>query len=690
MKKTTLLFLFLGCLTLCYGQPKISNLSFPKDAGVFELYELSFNLGNYSNPYDPEVIDVWAEFNGPDGKRHVVTAFYYEAYSLKKKEGYEVATHDNKGDRWKLRFTPDIEGYWTFVLHARDKKGEVVKSSDDSGPLAFKCRVNNNAQGFIRKANSLFLKREVRNNGKLQYRSFFPVGPNVAWYGCADAYHYEKPYGIYEYKDYIDALSGNANYMRVWLNRYQYLSLYGPEHTIRSKGLPTVFFDAMVNQKDAAEVDYIVSYAAEHGINIMPCIFTKGDFKDEKWAVEAVKKYSSMPSAWTHNPFHTQLGLEQPIEFFTNPEAKRIVKNLLRYIVSRWGYATNLVSWELWNEVGNMFKANNPNAAIGNAIAQWHAEMASYVRSIDPYDHLITTSLGDVVGMENLFVTAFDSLDIVQNHLYENLQKAKSREQMPYVLLLKRNEARQRRPDKPFFMGEYGLNSTVSDIDYYHKDPQGVDLHNSTWASLFSCSAGPASFWYWQDLSRLNKFDGFRPVKVFCDQMPLLSDNFSPATTGKGRDRMLVFPNNLQTYYMKNQSEDTLFGWCQDTAFCYQSLRRLTESVASDGHFILDGKVDTQGYLYTLDPQKRPAPSSRRNTVSIPIENQPRGTRYVVRWFDPETGREWKNEATTAVVRRRWIVRKYLNITFPSSVRDTKDMVINNTFGDAVFVIYKE
>jgi hypothetical protein len=61
----------------------------------------------------------------------------------------------------------------------------------------------------------------------------------------------------------------------------------------------------------------------------------------------------------------------------------------------------------------------------------------------------------------------------------------------------------------------------------------------------------------------------------------------------------------------------------------------------------------------------------------------------VVRWYDTETGLELKEEASTATLKSRWF-QKQLDIEMPSSIRDVKDGVVNNTFGDAVFVIYKE
>ena len=188
-----------------YAQPTISDLTFPNSVDVFGLFEMSFQLGKYDNPYDPDVIDVYAEFTAPDGKSLKVNGFYYEGYTFQQKDDYEVASASrDKG--WRVRFTPNQAGKWSFSLHAVDRKGKTVLSSSDKYPLSFECRSVDTALGFIRKANTRYLKREVMQNGVSKYQAFFPIGPNVAWYDYKGSRYYPK--GIYvEYARYYSGLS---------------------------------------------------------------------------------------------------------------------------------------------------------------------------------------------------------------------------------------------------------------------------------------------------------------------------------------------------------------------------------------------------------------------------------------------------------------------------------------------------
>ena len=487
MKKLFVLACFISVIAVTKAQPKIFGVSFPEQVAIYGLYEISFSMGDYENPYDPEVIDVYAEFVSPKGLTYKVNGFYYEAYSLMQKDKVELAARNGEEDGWKIRFTPDEVGRWTFAIHAVDQNGTLRLTSNEGKALSFDCQARD-SEGFVRKANSCYLKREAFQGGQRQYHSFFPIGPSVAWYESADYYKFKKPYGIYEYERYIDSLSGNANYMRIWINRYQCLSLYGPEHAIRDNGKPVMYFDSKLNQKDAAELDYIVNYAAEHGITLMPCFFTYDDFRDDSEALDKSEQFASMPSGWRYNPYHTILKLEKPAEFFSDPEAIRITGNLIRYIVARWGYATNIEAWELWNEVCNIFLKVELDGDEEQAILQWHQKMAALIRSCDPHRHLITTSLGNVQRMTRLSETVFEDLDIVQLHYYDNIQKATSRYQMTQVLLEKSEAMREQYPMKPNFVGEFGLNSPASGVNYYSRDPKGIDMHNSMWSSTPSTS----------------------------------------------------------------------------------------------------------------------------------------------------------------------------------------------------------
>lgn len=694
MKKTLFTFVLLVAFIASHAQPNITNLSYPSSVGLFDLYEISFNLGPYGNPYDPDTISVYAVFTAPDNSHYTVLGFYYEGYVFQFYNGYEVASPISNDIGWKIRFTPSVTGTWTFRIHAIDSHGRIVQPNTNQQPYAFTCTAKSNAKGFISTANAKYLKRDVVNSGHRLFHSFFPVGPNVAWYSCNASdpnnpnntpyWPKDRPIGIYDYDRYIDSLSGNANYMRIWLNRYQYLNLYGPEYTILENNQPKVYFDSTLNQKDAAELDHIISYAAENDIAVMLCFFSCGDFN-----------YSSSdpsnPSIWGNNPFNRII--TDPCDFFMDENAQRVTKNLIRYVVARWGYATNIMAWELWNEVTGMCAGYND---LEHDVVVWHKIMLDHLRTADPFGHCISTSITSSTKFPALYSILFNALDFVQQHHYQDIQSAMSTQQLSYGLYkLNLNDVY---PTKPFFAGEFGFGQSSTRPKYEDKDPHGIDLHNSLWSSLFSTSMGSGSFWWWPYLRTKDLFTRFKPILNFCQNMPILSDSFESYTTGTETSHILDFPNSLETYFMKNSNEDTVYGWCQDTAFCFQSLRWLTDSaykVYPDSTDLTKYEIvfsdsvvlDPGGYIYTMNPLKKPGPSSNSNLIKIPITTKSVGSPYNVEWFNTETGAPYGYATASVSVQQNPDGTKYLPIMFPSFIRDLTHHQINNTFGDVAFVI---
>lgn len=417
MKKTTLiLFILLVLGGRCFCQPQIITPTFPASVNLFDLFEISFTTGNcYSNPYDPHIISIYALFIAPDNSTYKVNAFYFEDYSFQKafygNDYYEVVSSSLQNVGWRVRFTPTQIGNWRFRIIAEDSNGLSSMPNTGIRNYSFSCTSVSNANGFITMANTRFLKRDVVKSGVRNFQSYFPIGPNVAWYDCLDYCDFQMPQGVYYYEDHIDSLYGKANFMRIWINRYHYLSLYGPEFTQTENGNPKVYFDSIVNQKDAAELDRIISYALQHDISVMLSIFNQNDFKTSSGGCNQC--------IWENNPFHTIIGLSSPSDFFTDVEAIKITKNLIRYIVSRWGYATNVLCWELWNEVDHVAQICQGDAQIYLKISTWHNKMAKYIKEIDPYQHCISSS---VSGIDNNlgYSTLFTNLDINQQHNSNN------------------------------------------------------------------------------------------------------------------------------------------------------------------------------------------------------------------------------------------------------------------------------
>lgn len=684
MKRTTLLLAFMLICLAVFSRPRISNISAPTQVGVYDLYEISFTMNEYTNPYDPKVIDIYAIFHSPTGQTFHVNAFYFEDYVFSNSTGYEVA--DSTGTKgWKIRFTPNCAGSWTYTIHAQDAQMSAATTTRQ-----FTCTQKNMATGFISKANNRFLKQTKVVKNHEEDDLYFPAGPDIAWYACADSGHFRQPFGIYDYINYINKLSGNGNYFRIFINRYPFLSLYGKEFTTGE-----VFFNNTINQKDSKELDLIIEYAKSHGISVMPCIFPHSDFVS--WDF-----YKDTPDDWTTNPFHTSLGIDYPCDFFISDDATKITKNLFRYIVARWGYATNIVAWELWNEANQMEKDTFYFGEGGNMCDQdpfrenliaWHSSMSQYIKTIDPFHHLVTTSTTtttqnpDPDHPENpIFfheINSLDCIDFAQIHRYKSCKTDGDNfhDDLYYCMdnihngiqFVSNNNTITLDPiDKPSFVGEFGFNYLGKETDPHnedegwHNDPWGIELHNTLWSGSFSAAMGVPSIWWWQYIfnSSTNLYTYFKPINQFFTSLPIPSKTFYP----KSNKTDGTFPNGIETYYMMNFKQDTIYGWAHDEGFRYQKIR-----------------LNNPDYLTTLNSSYRPSPSSDSNTISINISNQPIGSQYIIKWFNSDTGALIQTDLAYVTDRDS---HKVLSFEFPSRIRDIRNHRINNKFGDVVFAIY--
>jgi hypothetical protein len=117
-----------------------------------------------------------------------------------------------------------------------------------------------------------------------------------------------------------------------------------------------------------------------------------------------------MGQAWC---YHSELKLENPIDFFTSEEAKRMYKKKLRYFFARWGYSSKFLLIELQSEIngvgtGTIYEHSKEGCTYWNkpkhipiiyygdlsyrkAISDWNIEMARYIKNdLSHRKHLIS------------------------------------------------------------------------------------------------------------------------------------------------------------------------------------------------------------------------------------------------------------------------------------------------------------
>jgi len=411
--------------------------------------ELAFQVGgSYDNPFDPREIDVAAEFTSPSGATLNIPAFFFQGFA----RGEDGAAEATGQPCWKVRFAPVETGRHTCRIRARDHTG-----ARESAERSFEC-VPSDREGFVRihPRNPRYL---ALDSGKV----YLPMGINL--------FHFTRlgegiPRGRLDtcLAQLAHLANHGGNFARLRADSWWLALEMRPDEACGYLGLGTI------QQQTAWEIDRILDFAAARRIRLMFCIGN----------ANANVNAPAQPWRKAYNQYAQDNGgpCKSPRAFWTHPEARRLVRQKIRYVVARWAYSPHVMAWEFWNEV-------SLQPCPAQQVAAWHREMARHWRALDPYNRPITTSLMGSPGGQAAAVWKLPELDIVQEHLYNRPDIAAAHSAAA------REAARLYR--KPFFIGEYGGSSRSALLA---ADPTGVQLHNGLWAPAFSGSCGTAAFWF--------------------------------------------------------------------------------------------------------------------------------------------------------------------------------------------------
>ncbi|MBT3380598.1 MAG: cellulase family glycosylhydrolase [Lentisphaerae bacterium] len=368
---------------------------------------------------------------------------------------------------WRLRIAAPITGDYTFALTATNRVG-TTHAPPQSFHVARTAR-----NGFIRVAPECprYLSYE---SGK----PFFSVGTNLLVFKDDFA----------EYVYYIDRFTdAGVNLFRVWLNT--------PCLGFEKEGL------IQYGPRECAVLDALLNHADQRSAAVMLCQL---DFR------EVAEKKNNPQGGWERNPYSTVC--DSAADFFTDKTARTAFRKRLRYLVARWSASPAVHSWEFFNEVNGSDAWRLAGAAP--QIRAWHAEMAEYLRSVDPYKHLLTTSFSNP---EDDPIHGAPWLELVQPHCYQTAAIDFASFIRPRCLELAHH-------GKPMFPGEFGLMT----IKFEDVIEGGVSIHNGMWASVMSGCAGTAMPWWWQWIDRHDYYSHFAGLSTFVQDVRWHEQAFRP------------------------------------------------------------------------------------------------------------------------------------------------------------------
>jgi hypothetical protein len=428
-----------------------------KTVKQFEKAEWNIDVeASFNNPFLQEDIAVDMMLTSPSGKKLVLPCYF---------EGSE----QGQGPMWKSRFMPQEKGKYHYYFQLC-KDGKTIESRQ-----ATFVALTSSGKGILHLHDNWTFKFD---NGA----PFRGIGENICWESRAEddskffkELHEKEKYN-YEYL--LPRLVKNGgNYFRTWICSWNLpLDWKNGINNHRYQDSEEYF-----NPSAVRKMDRLVNLSDSLGIFMM---LTLGQ--------------------GTHDAKHGRYAVSTP-EFFVNEQAKAQYKNRLRFIVARWGYSPAIGAWEFFNEIDNVQFRNAGNPIPAQHIVQWHDEMSTYLKQIDPYQHLVTTSIShrDLEGLNSL-----KNIDFNQKHIY------KSNRALPTTIVKYSEEFK-----KPYVIGEYGYEYDWSKNFNLFGDEMDSDFKRGLWYGLFSPTPILPLSWWWEFFEDRGTDTYIKRVRAIQDQM---------------------------------------------------------------------------------------------------------------------------------------------------------------------------
>ncbi len=451
---------------------------------------------SYANPFNPDQVSVEGHFTDPDGAEETVYGFWYQAYARSQSGTSEVLTPQGS-PHWRVRYAPKKVGAYTCYVSVTDSGGTVQSETKSF------TATSSDYPGFLRVSGTNPHYFEFDNGD-----SFFGIGLDI----CTDLTPTAE---TYQYDLYLDELeSHGANTFRFWFLNSEIESATSYGHWAWS--LQDSQLGADYDMEDAWRLDYLLDQSAEKGIYIL---VTTMDFS------------RFMAGEWQNNLYNSANGgpCDVPWDFWTDQIPKQYYRQVLRYLAARWGYSTNVLAWELWNEWHELeWHTSGFNVPEGIA---WHQEMGAYLKSAD-LNHMVTTSMGSFDAYDALW--NLSEMDFAQMHGYYYTESrypwdwwvyGGGQDMFRFIPHFAENTLHY---GKPALFGEFGITGGLGQQDELTlQDADAVYLHNGIWSGLMYGMAGTPMAWRWHLFpSHPQWWDHFLGLSNFVEDIQFNNEDF--------------------------------------------------------------------------------------------------------------------------------------------------------------------
>jgi hypothetical protein len=404
-----------------------------------EKLELRIGLrATYQNPYDPDEVDLWAEFTAPSGKVWKIWGFYNPS---------------SWSSLWMVRFAPPETGTWRCVVKVRDREG-IAQSRVREIPV-----VPSSHKGFIRLA---------ANRRYPQYEDGSPFYGVGLWYNDG-------------YELFDRGLITEAGLDGLKREGANFISFYhSPLETVGT-GL------GRYDENRAGRLDQVFEWCEQRDLHISWNIWFHSYISEAIWGGGNAR--------YRNNPYRRIAAAEN---FFTSEEAWKYETKLHRYMVARWGYSRALFLWFIVDEINGTegwLKGGSEGAE------QWCRRVHEWFKANDPNRRFTTgTRSGGIKEWwpngYQIFDVAAREIYELQGHPVPPGGKPNLISENPlkfsYLNYAKQTQDLWSGFDKPAIIGECGWDHT-----YYEPAMPGYQemYHNALWAGLAN-GLSMTPFWW--------------------------------------------------------------------------------------------------------------------------------------------------------------------------------------------------
>lgn len=406
--------------------------------------------------YDPDParggVDLRAEFTAPDGSTQIIPGYY-------------------DGTIWRIRFAPNAEGAWSYVIKATDSS-----RTDSRTGGTFTC-AGSSGHGWVRVAERWYKHADGT--------PFCPVGHNTGWQDNVEQPAFST----------LTALAGSApRLVSFWL--CQPWATSGTRAPIEQQRLG----DWIYNQTTCAYIDGVVDRAAAAGVYLLPSIWIHDQLRDatHSWNRDVDEDgIGDNPGNWDSaiNPYKAIN--PDPISFFTLQDGDAPSEQWIRqqafcrYLTARWGWSPAIAGWVGIVELNGTNGGENTPAQAG----AWTQAMDGWFVAHDPYrsvggHHPIAFSVTDWVIPPFL-----DPEDSLSQRAIDSYRWERDDAQIGPMLAEEVLSMAAAGGRKPVLVTEFGGNTTADPGQVPDRATQPLHLHNGIWASWIAGAAMPALQW---------------------------------------------------------------------------------------------------------------------------------------------------------------------------------------------------